>query len=660
MDKTNIKYLKLLAKEFPNIAATTTELINLAAIMNLPKGTEHFISDLHGEFEAFDHVLRTGSGKIKGKIEDLYDLHLSNKELNTLATLIYYPEEKMEVILEEFESKEDKVDWYRLTLLRLIEFTNYAASKYSRSKVRKALPEDFAYIIEELLSKEDTYDDKDDYYNEIISSIIELERAEDFIIALCYLIQRLVVDHLHVLGDIYDRGPYPHKIVDRLMTHHSVDIQWGNHDVLWMGAASGSAACIANVLRISARYDNLEIIEDAYGISLRQFLTFAESTYGTKMSKSFESTKDPTKKEHYKSEIEQLSIIQQAIAIIQFKLEWGVIKRNPNFRMEHRLLLDKIDHEKGTILLDGKEYELTNNNFPTIDPKDPFKLTEDEVAVMDKLVESFKNSERLQAHLRYLVTHGSMYLIYNDNLLFHGAIPLKEDGSFIEVDYEGKKYSGRELLDLFDDAIRKSYYKRNNEDNQKHLDLVWYLWTGPVSPLFGKDKMATFENYYIKDKSTHKEIKNPYFKLREDEQIAKSILKSFGIDPEKGHIINGHTPVEELKGESPIKANKRTLVIDGGYSKAYQGKTGIGGYTLLYNSYGLEIATHQPFTSRRDAIINESDIVSTIRVVDREVDWQKVASTDIGKRLKNESKDLKELLEAYRRGLIKERKKSKR
>lgn len=648
-------YLKLLAKTFPNIAEATTEIINLEAIMNLPKGTEHFISDLHGEYEAFDYVLRSGSGKIKGKLIDLYDHQLSNKELDTLATLIYYPEEKMDLILREIDSEEDRTDWYRLTLLRLIEFTNYSSSKYSRSKVRKALPSDFAYIIEELLSKENIYADKDDYYNEIISSIIELDRAEEFIIALCYLIQRLVVDHLHVLGDIYDRGPYPHRIIDRLKKHHSVDIQWGNHDILWFGAASGSPACVANVLRISARYDNLEIIEDAYGIPLRQLLTFAESTYGHKSNEHFKSTKDPHKKEHYKSEVNQLGIIQQAMAVIQFKLEAAVIKRNPHYKMDDRLLLDKINYEKGTIMLEGKEYQLTDTDFPTIDPKDPFQLTADETAVMEKLVDSFKNSEALHRHIHYLVSKGSMYLIYNNNLLFHGALPMHADGTFMEFTSKDKKYSGRELLDFFDHVIRTSYFQRNSKDNQEYLDLVWYLWSGPKSPLFGKDKMATFERYYIEELSTHKEIKNSYFKIREDEEAVKKILSSFGIDPEKGHIINGHTPVKAVKGESPIKANKRTIVIDGGYSKAYQGRTGIGGYTLLYNSYGLEIATHQPFESRKEAIVKERDIISTIRLVDRELEWQKVATTDIGSKLKKQSDSLRQLLEAYRKGQLTEK-----
>lgn len=650
-----LKYLKLLAKSFPNISATATEIINLEAIMNLPKGTEHFISDLHGEYEAFDHILRTGSGKIKGKLKELFDLQLSNQEIDSLATLIYYPEEKMELILKEIETPEDKTDWYRLTLLRLIEFTNYAASKYSRSKIRKALPKDFSYIIEELLSKNDTYDDKIDYFNKIIMNIIELGQAQEFIIALSYLIQRLIVDHLHVLGDIYDRGPEPHKIIDRLMAHHSVDIQWGNHDILWIGAASGSAACVANVLRISARYDNLEVIEDAYGISLRQLLTFAEATYGKKSDERFRSKKDPHKKEHYESEINQLGIIQQAIAVIQFKLEAAIIKRNPNYQMDNRLLLDKINYEKGTITIEGVEYELTSNNFPTIDPADPFALSVEEKAVIEKLTEGFKNSKALNRHIHFLIAKGSMYLIYNNNLLFHGGIPMDEDGSFLPFNFEGERYAGKELFDLFDEAVRIAYYKKDNPFHQKYLDLLWYLWNGPVSPLFGKDKMATFERYYIKDKSTHKEKKNAYFELRAEEKIAQKILRSFEMNPYKGHLINGHTPVEQIKGESPIKANKRVLVIDGGYSRAYQKKTGIGGYTLLYNSYGLEIATHQPFRSKEEAIISELDIVSTIYLIDHDLDWEKVADTDIGKKLKKQSNDLRQLLQAYREGKITER-----
>lgn len=649
------KYLKLLSKSFPNIATTTTEIINLDAILNLPKGTEHFVSDLHGEFEAFDHVLRTGSGKIRGKLDELYGSKLSSKELDSLAVLIYYPEEKLKIILNQLASDKDKEAWYRLTILRLIEYTNYVSTKYTRSKVRKALPKDFTYITEELLYKEDIYEDKVDYYDKIILNIIELNRAKEFITALSYSIQRLIVDHLHVLGDIYDRGPAPHKIMERLMKYHSVDIQWGNHDILWIGAASGSAVCVANALRISARYDNLEIIEDTYGISLRHFLTFAESTYGRKCNKEFTSTKNPNKRKHYTSEIDQLGVIQQAIAIIQFKLEATIIKRNPDYKMDHRLLLDKINYEQSTITLNNQRYKLTNKNFPTIDPEDPYKLSKEEKAVIKRLVNDFKNSEILNRHIHYLVSKGSMYLIYNNNLLFHGCLPMNKDGSFSEMDFEGEKYKGEKLLSFFDKVVRTVYLKKDSKEQQKYLDLIWYLWTGPISPLFGKNEMTTFERYYIENESTHIEIKNPYFQLRADENIAKKILKSFKIDPLKGHIINGHTPVKTTRGESPIKANKKTLVIDGGYSSAYQEKTGIGGYTLLYNSYGLEIATHQPFESKKRAIDNKSKVLSTIYLIDKEVKREKVADTDIGQQLKKQSKDLKKLLEAYQTGTILEK-----
>ncbi|WP_028274100.1 fructose-bisphosphatase class III [Atopococcus tabaci] len=649
------KYLKLLSSEFPNIAATTTEIINLEAILNLPKATEHFVSDIHGEYEAFQHVLRNGSGNIKEKIREIFYNRLSQKEMNTLATLIYYPKEKIQLILKECETQEEINDWYRVTLSRLIELCVFAASKYTRSKVRKALPQEFAYIIEELLSKDDKFLNKDAYYNEIISSIIALDRGQEFVVAISQLIQRLVVDHLHVLGDIYDRGPYPAKIVDRLMKHHSLDIQWGNHDILWMGAASGSAVCIANVLRISARYDNLEIIEDAYGISLRQLLTFAETTYPERKGSCFEPKLDPDKPPYYEEEARQLAKIQQAIAVIQFKLEAQSIRRNPDFQMEHRMLLDKIDYEKGTITLDGVEYELDNTDFPTIDPKDPYSLTPEEQAVMDRLVYAFTYSEKLQLHVSFLINNGSMYLVYNDNLLYHGCVPLEEDGSFMALELGGKKYAGKALFDMFDEAIRKGFLNRKRQNTTKYLDLIWYLWTGPVSPLFGKGKMTTFERYYIKDKTTHKENKNPYYRLRENEDTVLAILEEFGVSAQNGHIINGHTPVKEKAGEDPIKANGRLLVIDGGYSKAYQETTGLGGYTLLNNSYGMQLVAHQPFSSKKDAIMNESDIISTRRVVDLELERKKVADTDTGKKLCEQIEDLKDLLRAYREGELKEK-----
>lgn len=653
MNMASEKYLKMLSKTFPNVAAVTTEIINLEAILNLPKGTEHFVSDLHGEYEAFQHVLRNGSGNVKEKIKEIFYGRLSTKEMDTLATIIYYPKDKLKLIHKELGT-DDVNDFYRITLNRLIELCVFAASKYTRSKVRKALPDEFAYIIEELLSRDDKFMNKDDYYNEIITSIIELDRGRDFIEAISLLIQRLVVDHLHVLGDVYDRGPFPDKIMDRLIRHHSLDFQWGNHDALWIGAAAGSKVCIANVLRISARYDNLEIIEDAYGISLRHLLTFAETTYPKTKNSNYKPKMDPNKAE-YSDESSQLAKIQEAMSVIQFKLEAEIIMRRSDFEMEHRLLLDKIDYEKQTIKMNGKIYPLNHFNFPTIDPDNPYQLTPEEEAVVERLVYSFMNSDRLKEHVKFLVNKGSMYLIYNENLLFHGCVPLKNDGSLMSATIGGKTYQGKTLFDMFDQAVRKGYINRKRSDNTDNLDLIWYLWTGPASPLFGKTEMTTFERYYIKDKETHGETKNPYYELREDENIVLSILENFEVNLESGHIINGHTPVKEKAGEDPIKANGRLMVIDGGYSKAYQGTTGLGGYTLLNNSYGLQLVAHQPFTSREDAIKNESDIVSTRRVVDRELERRKIEETDVGRKLIEQINVLKELLQAYRSGRITER-----
>ena len=651
MDSKN-KYLTLLAKEYPTIGETTTEIINLEAIMNLPKGTEHFLSDVHGEYDAFQHVLRNGSGNIKEKIHEIFTDRLSKKDMSTLATLIYYPEEKIKNILADVDKEEEIDEWYRLTLSRLIELCVFVASKYTSSKVRKALPREFTYIIEELLLKDNSFSNKEDYYSKIIQSIISLDRAPQFIAAISYLIQRLVVDHLHVVGDIYDRGPYPDKIIDTLIDHHSVDIQWGNHDILWMGAASGSAVCIANVLRISARYDNLEIIEDAYGISLRLLLTFAEMTYTEDSANGFYPKIDKEKKDFYEEEVRQIAKMHQAIAIIQFKLEGVIIKRQPDFKMEHRMVLNMIDYENGTITIKGETYPLTNTYFPTIDPADPYKLTKEEEAIVDKLIYAFKNSGRLQKHISYLYNKGNMYLKYNDNLLFHGCVPLNEDGSFMEFNIRDKSYKGKALLDKFEEILRKGYLTRDKENKEKHLDIIWYLWTGAASSLFGKDQMTTFERYYIEDKATHEEKKNAYYNMRNDIATCERILAEFGLDPAKGHIINGHTPVKEKRGEDPIKADGRMLVIDGGFSKAYQGTTGLAGYTLLYNSYGMQLVSHQPFTSLKNAIENEFDIMSTRRVVDRELERKKVRETDIGIRLSEQVKDLKELLEAYQNGEI--------
>ena len=646
------KYLNLLAKEYPTIGETTIEIINLEAIMNLPKGTEHFLSDVHGEYDAFQHVLRNGSGNIKEKINEIFNERLSTKDRNTLATLIYYPEEKIKNIVKVMDETDELDEWYRLTLSRLIELCVYVASKYTSSKVRKALPVEFAYIIEELLSKDTSFPNKEDYYNKIIQSILSLDRAPQFITAISYLIQRLVVDHLHVVGDIYDRGPYPDKIIDTLMEHHSVDIQWGNHDILWMGAASGSAVCIANVLRISARYNNLEIIEDAYGISLRQLLTFAEMTYTQEITEGFYPKMDTEETDFFEEEIRQITKMHQAIAIIQFKLEGAIIKRQPNFKMDNRMVLDKINYDEGTISINGKTYPLTNTYFPTIDPENPYQLTKEEESIVEKLIYAFKTSERLQKHISYLYNRGNMYLTYNDNLLFHGCVPLNKDGSFMSFKIREKTYKGKALLDKFEEILRKAYLTRDKENKEKHLDLVWYLWTGAASSLFGKNQMTTFERYYIDDKETHEEKKNPYYNLRNDIKTCENILTEFGLDPTKGHIINGHTPVKEKRGEDPIKAEGRMIVIDGGFSKAYQDTTGLAGYTLLYNSFGMQLVSHQPFTSVKHAIEDEFDIMSTRRVVDREMERKKVRETDTGRRLTEQVADLKNLLTAYNEGEI--------
>lgn len=647
----NLKYLKLLSKQFPTISSVTTEIMNLEAILNLPKGTEHFVSDLHGEYDAFEHVLRNGSGNVKRKVQDLYKASLSDDEIDELATLIYYPEEKMELILEE-KSDEEREQWFADVLPMLVNIAIYSASKYTRSKVRKAIPADYEYILGELLFR-DPVANKEDYYNEIIHSMIELERAEDFIVTLGYLIQRLVVDHLHVVGDIYDRGPHPEKIIDRMKNYHSLDIQWGNHDVLWMGAALGSMDCIANVIRICARYDNLEIIEDAYGISLRHLISFAERTYTSTDCPTFIPKADPYKNQHYADELDQLCKLQQAIAVIQFKLEKQVIDRNPDFEMEDRLLLHQIDFDKGTVHVRGQEYDMLTMDFPTIDPLHPYGLTEEESRIMADLVQAFRNSDQLQDHIHFMIEKGSMYLVYNDNLLFHGCMPMTEEGEFLEFRYHDNVYSGKALFDFFEKAIRDAVSLKEDASEQTlAADLIWYLWSGAASPLFGKHAMTTFERYYIQDKESHTEHKNKYYELRETEEGVNKILDEFGCNGPNSHIINGHTPVKEKSGENPIKANNRMLVIDGGFSKAYQGKTGIGGYTLLYNSYGMELAVNQPFISRPSAVRNHTDIVSTKRVVDKDMERQKVADTDIGKQLRVESADLKQLLEAYRTGRL--------
>lgn len=647
----DMKYLHLLAKEYPTIAKTATEIINLEAIMNLPKGTEHFLSDVHGEYSAFEQVLRNGSGVVKRKIRDIFGAELDDAEINSLSTLIYYPEEKMDLIASETE---DLHAWYRTTLFRLIELCQYVASKYTRSKVRKAMPEDFAYILEELLHENYNEDDKKLYYEEILHHIISLGRAEEFISALSRLIQQLVVDHLHIVGDVYDRGPYPDKIMDTLMNYHSLDFQWGNHDILWMGAASGSRVCAANVIRISARYLNLDILEDSYGISLRPLALFADEVYKDDPCKYFQP-KNEDNTDYSNAEITQIARMHKAISIIQFKLEGEIINRRKEFNMEHRLLLQFIDYKKGTIQLKGKTHQLLDTHFPTIDPENPYTLTDGEKDLIEKITASFKNCRRLQKHVQFLYSKGSMFLTYNGNLLYHGCIPLHEDGTFMEMKLRGEKYAGRALLEQFEILTREAYVRPPGTKEKKYAcDIVWYLWTGAISSLFGKSEMTTFERYFVAEKETHKEEKNPYYKLRNDEFICKKILEEFGLDGECGHIINGHTPVKEGKGESPIKASGKMLVIDGGFAKAYHKETSLAGYTLLFNSYGLQLVSHQPFTTKEDAIKNETDILSTRQVIEMEINRKRVRDTDIGAKLSEQAEDLKVLLDAYRNGLLHE------
>ena len=645
-----LKYLKILSKQYPSISKASTEIINLEAILNLPKGTEHFISDIHGEYEAFVHVLKNGSGVIKRKIEELFSSIIRESEKKTLATLVYYPEQKLALI----EKEEDNIDdFYRIYIYRLVELCRYASSKYTRSKVRKLLPEDFKYIIEEFLNEHVEQVHKQNYYKSIVDTIISIDRAKEFIIAISKVIQKLVVDRLHIVGDIYDRGPRPDIVLDTLMDYHSVDIQWGNHDILWMGAASGEKTCIANALRISARYSNLDIIEDIYGINLLPLATFALEQYKSdpcncfmpKGSAGETSTKEKT----------LIAKMHKAISIIQFKLEGEVIKRRPEFEMDHRLLLDKINYEEGTINLKGNIYKLKDTNFPTIDPKNPYKLTKEEEIVIDKLVSSFKNSEKLQKHVSFLFSKGSIYLVSNGNLLIHGCVPLNEDKSFMKMKLQGQEYSGRELMDKMETLVREGYlFKDKTNQKQYGMDIMWYLWTGKCSSLFGKDDMTTFERYFIAEKETHKENKNPYFTLREDEDVCNKIFKEFELDTNESHIINGHVPVESKNGESPIKANGRIIAIDGGFSRAYQKKTGIAGYTLIYNSQSLQLVSHDPFTSTEEAIVNESDILSTTMLVEHKLSRKTVKDTDAGKKLLDEVDDLKLLLTAYKKGIIKE------
>jgi len=641
--------LKSLARQYPSIAAASTEIINLQSILSLPKGTEHFLTDIHGESEQFQHVLKNGSGSVRRKIEEEFGNAISHKDKKSLSTLIYYPEEKLEIVGKTEENLED---WYKITLHRLVQLVQGVSSKYSRSKVRKALPKDFAFVIEELITEKKEIQDKEGYYNEIIHTIIRIGRAPQFIVALCHLIQTLVIDHLHIVGDIFDRGPGPHIIMDTLLNYHSVDIQWGNHDISWMGAASGHMACIANVLRMAATYGTLASIEDGYGINLLPLATFALETYGEDDCKVFKIRYNSDEYDTHDMELDKR--MQKAIAIIQFKLEGQVIMRNPDFFMDDRLLLDKIDYKKGTICIEGKEYSLRDTNFPTIDPADPYKLSPGEQLVMERLQSAFVHCEKLQHHVSFLYAKGGLYRIFNGNLLYHGCVPMNEDGSFAKVRVLDKEYSGKALYDVLELHARRGYYAKDVRDKEIGQDILWYISCGPGSPVFGKNRITTFERYFIEEKETHKEVKNSYYRLYEQHEVINSIFKEFGLNKETAHIINGHVPVEQIHGESPIKCDGKLLVIDGGFSKAYHEKTGIAGYTLVCNSRGMRLAAHETFESAEVAIQNESDIVSDSIVVENFRYRMMVADTDEGKEIKETIYYLEQLLEAYREGTIKE------
>lgn len=648
MNEGDGKVLKVLAKQYRNVAAASTEIINLQSIMNLPKGTEHFLTDIHGEYEQFNHVLKNGSGSVRKKIDEEFGNTISSKDKKSLATLIYYPEERLEIAGREEDNIED---WYKISLHRLVQMIKRVSSKYTRSKVRKALPPDFAYVIEELITEKEEIHDKEAYYNEIIHTIIRIGRAPQFIVALSQLIQRLVIDHLHIVGDIYDRGPGPHIIMDTLCSYHSVDIQWGNHDIVWMGAAGGHPACIANVVRMAARYGNLATLEDGYGINLLPLATFAMEVYENVNCDMF------TIRFNTDYNTKDLSLdtkMHKAIAIIMFKLEGQLIMRHPEFHMEDRMLLDRIDYAKGTVSVGGREYAMLDMDFPTIDPENPFKLTDEETKVMVRLQQAFMRCEKLQRHVRFLYAKGGLYKVYNGNLLYHGCVPLNEDGSFAGVEIEGRRYCGKALYDILEHYARRGYYAKDNRERTAGQDIMWYIWSGQGSPVFGKEKMATFERYFIAEKEAHAERKNSYYKLLETEDTVERILLEFGLDSHDAHIVNGHVPVEQIHGESPIKCGGRLLVIDGGFSKAYQKKTGIAGYTLVCNSRGMRLAAHEPFESARAAILNGSDLFSHSIEVETYPRRKLVADTDTGLEIRERIYYLEELLEAYRNGTIME------
>ena len=649
----DIRLLELLSQTFGNVSSAATEIINLEAILNLPKGTEHFVADIHGEHEAFAHILKNASGNIKRKVADLFGTTMRKDEIRELCSLIYYPEKKLEYIHEEEASLDD---FYSTTLHRLVKVLQTVSAKYTRSKVRKALPKEFAYIIEELLHEVPS-EKKAGYYNRVIETIISTNQADSFIIAICNVIQRLSIDSLHILGDIYDRGQGAHIILDTLLNYKDYDIQWGNHDALWMGAAAGNDCCIANVLRISLRYDNMATLEDGYGINLVPLATFAMETYGDDPCPIFEP-KVPSGDSSLSLKSRRIiAKMHKAISVIQWKLEAALIARHPEWNMEGRNLLHLIDMEKKVVLIDGKEYPMPDVNFPTIDPADPYRLSDEEAELVEKLVHSFKISDKLKKHIGVFFSHGCMYNVCNGNLLFHASIPMNEDGTLKEVEVMGRRYKGKELLHNVGMLMRSAFNNDTPADVRDYaVDYYFYIWCGPDSPLFDKSKMATFERYFLTDKAVRHEEKGHYYRLRLDPKICDLILDDFGVVGKHRHIINGHVPVKAGDGENPIKAEGKLMVIDGGFSKAYHNTTGIAGYTLVYHSRGLQLVQHEPFSSAEDAARNGTDIKSTTQVVELNADPVCVRDTDIGGELQGQIDELLELLYAYRHGIIKERK----
>ena len=653
MIQKDIRYLELLSHSFPTIASASSEIINLEAIQNLPKGTEHFLADLHGEYDAFQHVLRNASGAVKRKVGEIFGNTLREAEKKEICTLIYYPERKLQLV-KEVET--DLEDWYLITLNQLVKVCQNVSSKYTRSKVQKALPEEFSYVIQELLHESTIDPNKQAYINVIISTIIDTQRADDFIVAMCKLIQRLTIDTLHILGDIFDRGPAPHLIMDILCDYHNFDIQWGNHDILWMGAVSGNDCCIANVLRLAMRYGNLGVLEDGYAINLLPLATFAMETYKDDPCELWGPKVDKREASYNTKTLRMIAQMHKAISIIQFKLEAEIIHRRPEFDMDDRLLLHHIDFDRKVFVMDGKDYEMRECYFPTVDPADPYRLTEDEREIVNKLHNSFTRSEKLRKHMKCLYRYGCMYNVTNSNLLFHASMPLNEDGTLKEIDIQGKKYKGRELLSRVGQIVRAAYFADDDSPQKAFaLDYVWYLWCGKDSPVFDKSKMATFERYFLTDKSTYKEVKGHYYALRDREDIADMILDEFGVEGEHRHIINGHVPVKAMKGENPIKANGKIMVIDGGFSRAYHSETGIAGYTLVYHSRGFQLVQHEPFTTPQRAVEEGIDIVSTTQIVEMSSKRMMVKDTDKGKEIQAQVSDLKKLLVAYNMGLIKEK-----